>query len=174
MAALRCWPVTVTLTGREFTIPALPASAWFIAVLGDEVLPIVPGLLGEADQEEVSDLIAFGDLGLEEVVAASRDALEVASGWRWWEADRLIRSAGAEWKVIGGELLRAGADLDRLSLGAVLGLIYALAARNLDPQKRQQLDFQISQPPRELAEQEREALAEEMFAELMAEAGQVR
>jgi len=102
---------------------------------------------------------------------ASRDALELASGWRWWEADRLIRSAGAQWKVVGGELALAGVDLDAQPLGAVLNTLYVLAARSLNEQQRQQLDFQISAPPPELEEEEREALAEEMFEALLADAG---
>lgn len=172
LAALKCWPITVELGGREFTIPPLPAAEWFLAVLGEKPLPIVPGLLSPEDEEVVSDLIVFGRVGLQEVVAVSREALELASGWRWWEADRLIRSAGAQWKLLGGELTRYGVDLNVLPLGAVLNALYSMAVKGLNEQKRQALDFQISQPPAELAEEEREALAEQMFMDLLADAGQ--
>lgn len=171
LAALRCWPIHVELAGREYTIPPVPARDWFVAILGGTPLPIVPGMLPPAEAEEVADLIVTGRLDLPELVTASREALELASGWRWWEADRLIRSAGAEWKVVGGELARAGVSLDE-PLGAVLSAMYALAITGLDATKRQQLDFQISRPPAGLAEEEREALAEQMFMDLLTETGQ--
>lgn len=170
LAALKCWPITVELAGREFTIPPVPAADWFLAILGDAPLPIVPGMLPDEQEEEVADLITYGEVSLREVVTVSREALELASGWRWWEADRLIRSAGAQWKIIGGELVRAGVDLHAWPLGAVLNTLYTLAARGLDDQKRQQLDFQISSPPPGLGEEEREALAEEMFMDLLSSA----
>lgn len=171
LAALRCWPIHVELAGREFTIPPVPAADWFIAILGEKPLPIVPGMLPKEQEEEVAELIVNGEVDLKDLTQAARDALEVASGWRWWEADRLIRSAGAQWKIIGGELTRTGVDLHTQPLGAVLGTLYVLAVRNLDEQKRQQVDFQISRPPAELAEEEREAIAEQMFLDLLAEAG---
>lgn len=168
LAALKCWPITVELAGREFTIPPVPASEWFLAILGEKPLPIVPGMLPSDEEDEVADLIAYGELELREVVEASRDALELASGWRWWEADRLIRSSAAQWKLVGGELTRAGVDLNRWPLGAVLNTLYTLAARGLNEQQRQQLDFQISKPPSGLSEEDHERIAEEMFEELMA------
>lgn len=171
LAALRCWPIHVELAGEEYTIPAVPARAWFLSILGGEPLPIVPGMLDPDDAERLSDRIVDGEVSLRELTLASRDALELASGWRWWEADRLIRSAGAQWKVVGGELALAGVDLDAQPLGAVLNTLYVLAARSLNEQQRQQLDFQISAPPPELEEEEREALAEEMFEALLADAG---
>lgn len=169
LAALRCWPIHVQVGGREFTIPPVPAREWFLSILGGKPLPIVPGMLEPDDEELVSDMIVDGRVDLRELVVASREALELASGWRWWEADRLIRSAGVQWKVIGGELIRSGVTLDQ-PLGAVLAAMYAIASHGLDEQKRQALDFKISQPPTELAEEEREALAEEMFLELLGEA----
>lgn len=172
LAALKCWPITVELGGLEFTIPPVPAAEWFLAILGGQPLPIVPGLLTPEEQEVVSDLIVFGRVDLREVVTASREALELASGWRWWEADRLIRSAGAQWKLLGGDLTRSGVDLNVLPLGAVLNALYSMAVKGMNEQKRQALDFQISQPPAELAEEEREALAEQMFMDLLADAGQ--
>lgn len=170
LAALKCWPITFELAGLEFTIPPVPASEWFLAILGEKPLPIIPGMLPDDQEEEIADMITYGELGLREVVEASRDALEVASGWRWWEADRLIRSAAAQWKTVGGELTRAGVDLNDWPLGAVLNTLYTLAVRGLNEQQRQQLDFQISKPPAGLSEEEHERIAEEMFSELLAEA----
>jgi hypothetical protein len=167
LAALKCWPVVVEVGGREYTIPAVPAAEWFLSILGDKPLPIVPGMLPTEQEDELADRIAYGDVELREVVQVSREALEVASGWRWWEADRLIRSAGEQWKVVGGKLAQAGVDLHREPLGAVLNTIYTLAVANLDEQARQKLDFQISQPPAGLAEEDREALAEQMFMDLL-------
>lgn len=167
IAALKRSPVVVELGGREYTIPPIAAADWFVAILGGRPLPILPGLLADDEQEELSDALAFGEVGLDEVVAASRDALEVASGWRWWEADRLIRSAGEQWATIGGKLAQYGVDLTALPLGAALNVIWTLAQRGLNEQQRQQLAFQLSTPPAGLDEAEREALAEQMFDNLL-------
>lgn len=171
LAALRCWPVTVTLAGREFTIPPQPASAWLVALLSDEPLPVVPGMLSPADRATVDDLLAVGTLSLTEVTDAERDALEAAGGWRWWEVLRLVHSAGAEWQFVGGELTRSGVDLDRVPFGAVLNAIYVMVVRSLDKQQRTTFDFQLKQPPMGLSEDEYEAMAGEMFADLMATKG---
>lgn len=170
LAALRRWPVTVELGGREYTIPPLPASEWFAAVLDGSSLAIVPGLLRERDREQVDDLLAAGAISLEDIAAVANDALEAASGWRWWEAGRLIYGAAEEWEAVGGELALRGVDMERVSLGTALAAIYRLVTRDLKEEKLHEFDLRLRQPPSSLSEEERERIAEEMFQRMMEEA----
>ena len=172
LAALGVWPIEVELAGRTWTIPATPAAGWFIAILREDPLPIVPGMLDEDAQLDIVEMLAFGLVDADDIAQASRDALEVASGWRWWAADRMIRSAGAEWKQVNGQLIRRGIDLQTLPLGAVLNALYAMAVEGRDEQKRTQFDFDLNRPPAgAMSEEEREEQAAAMFAEAFREAG---
>jgi hypothetical protein len=172
LAALGTWPIEVELGGRTWTIPATPAAGWFIAILREDPLPIIPGMLGEEEQLDIVEALAFGLIDVDDITQASRDALEVASGWRWWAADRMIRSAGAEWKIVSGQLIRRGIDLEKLPLGAVLNALYAMSVEGLEGNKRTQFDFDLNRPPAgAMSEEEREEEAAAMMQAAMQEAG---
>lgn len=172
VGALKVWAVEIDLGEHVYRIPPLPAQDWFLAVLlDDNPLPIVPGMLEPADHDQVLDALLEGELNLEDVIIANREALEAASGWRWWEADRLIRSAGAEWRDIGGALSSRGVDLAQVSLGAALNAIYSLAIRNLDEQKRFTFLARLSSPPPgEIARTYDESAYADAFEDAMNEA----
>lgn len=147
LASLRVWAVEVDLGGHSYRVPPLPASEWFAAVLSDEAVPIVPGMLEPAEQEEIIDRLLAGELSREDLDQANRDALAAASGWKWWEAERLIVSAAVEWRIIGGLLQGAGLDVSTASLGAVLSSMYAMAVTNMKKEDRFTFDAQLSAPP---------------------------
>lgn len=170
LAALKCWAIKVYVGEYVFVIPPLPAAAWFVAILGEEPLPIL-SMLNEDDQQTLDDAFADGVIDLDELIEAQRDALELASGWRWWSADTMIRSAGAQWRQVGGAMARRGIDPGVLPLGAVLNALYALATEGRDDNERLKFDLELDRPPAELGEEEREQLAEDMFAAALAEAG---
>jgi hypothetical protein len=173
-ASLRVWAVTVELGGREYTIPALPAADWVVAVLNaeEEVFPVL-ALLPEDDYEEIKER-ALLDLAIsfEEVAEVSKDALEAVSGWRWWSAETLIHSAAVEWRLISGEMTKRGLDPARLPLGAWLNGLYAMATENLDKSERMNFDMRIDRPPvNAMAKEEREQWAAQIFADAINEAG---
>lgn|GEM_PF-2171894 len=173
-AALTVWAVEVDLGGRTYTIPPLPAGRWFLAILDDEQpMPIVPGLLGPDDEEAILEGLLDGLFTVEELIRVHREALAAASGWKWWEADRLIRSAAAEWRHVGGELTVHGVDLDAAPLGAALNAIYALAVRNMTKEQRFTFDGQLSTPPAGVsgAEWFDEDFYAQAFEEMLAEEG---
>ena len=147
LASLRVWAVEVDVRGRTFRVPPRPASDWFIAVLSGDDWPIVPGMFEPEDEEAFLDMVMAEDVRDAEVKRANRDALASASGWRWWEAERLIVSAAVEWKIVGGLLQGAGVDVDRLSLGAVLSAMYAMCVTNMKMEDRIKFDMQLSAPP---------------------------
>lgn len=168
LASLRVWAVEVDLGGRTYRVPPLPASEWFAAVLSNEGAPVIPGLLEPEDQEYVIDALLEGTLTKDQLETANREALAAASGWKWWEAERLIVSAGVQWKIIGGLLQAGGIDMTTTSLGGVLSAMYAMAVTHMKPDDRFAFDSQISAPPRgaKSSDFDQSAYAEN-FAELL-------
>lgn len=168
LASLRVWAVEVELGEEVYRIPPRPAAEWFAAVLSGEAAPIVPGMLEPADQEAVIDALLEGRLTAAQLAEANHDALATAAGWKWWEAERLIVSAAAEWRVVGGLLQAAGLDLSTVSLGAVLSSIYAMSVTHMKKEERFSFDAQLSMPPAGSAKRAAE-YHEEQFADAFAD-----
>jgi hypothetical protein len=148
LAALRIWALDVELGEETFVVPARPAADWFVAILDEDVpLPLVPGMMDAAAQEQVEEMLLDGLIDVDLIVRRSREVLTAAAGRSWWEADRLIRSAAAEWHVIGGELTRLGVDLGGVSLAAALNAIYVVCVRTMDEKERNKFDIDLRMPP---------------------------
>lgn len=148
LAALRIWAIDVDLGGDTFTVPPRPAVEWFLAILDEDTpLPLIPGLMEGDAEERVTDLLLDGLVTAEDIAKRSRELLTAAAGRPWWEADRLIRSSGASWHIIGGELTRLGVDLSRVSLAAALNAIYVVCVRTMDEKERNKFDIDLRMPP---------------------------
>jgi hypothetical protein len=176
LAALRIWALDVELGEETFTVPPRPAVDWFLAILDEDVpLPLIPGLMDDAAEERIGDLLLDGAVSAELIAVRSRELLTAAAGRPWWEADRLIRSSGAQWHIIGGELTRLGVDLGKVSLAAALNAIYVICVRTMDEKERNRFDIDLRLPPigvegvtsEELYDQR---AAESAFAALMGQA----
>jgi hypothetical protein len=176
LAALRIWALDVDLGGETFTVPPCPAGDWFLAILDEDTpLPLIPGLMDGDAEERITDLLLDGATSAEEIVARSRELLTAAAGRPWWEADRLIRSSGASWHIIGGELTRLGVDLGRVSLAAALNAIYVICVRTMDETERNKFDIDLRLPPIGVEgvtteEMYDERAAQDAFAALMGQA----
>jgi len=176
LAALKMWALDVELGGETFTVPPRPAVDWFLAILDEETpLPLIPGLMSGNAEERVTDLLLDGAITTDLVVTRSRELLTAAAGRPWWEADRLIRSSGASWHIIGGELTRLGVDLGSVSLGAALNAIYVICVRTMDEQERNKFDIDLRLPPIGVEGVKTEEMydqraAEEAFTALMGQA----
>ena len=148
LAALRIWALDVELGGETFTVPALPAADWFLAILDEETpLPLIPGLMDGEAEARITDLLLDEVITAELIVTRSRELLTAAAGRPWWEADRLIRSSGGSWHIIGGELTRLGVNLDEVSLAAALNAIYVVCVRTMDEKERNKFDIDLRLPP---------------------------
>jgi hypothetical protein len=148
LAALRIWALEVELAGRTYVVPGRPAVDWFLALLDEETpLPLIPGMMDDAAQDEIEDLLLDGVVDVDLIAVRSRELLTAASGRPWWEADRLIRSAANSWQIIGGELTRLGVDMEKVSLGAALNAIYVICVRTMDEQERNKFDIDLRVPP---------------------------
>lgn len=134
LAALRCWAVEVYLDiGGElilFRIEPAPAADWLIASLEQGHLSYLPGMLDEEQRDIISEALLAGELTSKALMEANQQAVEVASGWRWWQAGRLIGTLAHGWARLGGMLYGIGIDPQRHSLGAVLGGVYSLLYSN--------------------------------------------
>lgn len=176
LAALRIWALEVELAGETFVVPPRPAVDWFLAILDeDAVLPLVPGLMSGESEERVTDMLLDGEITTDLIVTRSREVLTAAAGRPWWEADRLIRSAGASWHIIGGELTRLGVDLEKVSLAAALNAIYVICVRTMDEKERNKFDIDLRLPPIGVEGVKTEEMydqraAEAAFASLMGQA----
>lgn len=176
LAALRIWALDVDLAGETFTVPPRPAADWFLAILDEDTpLPLIPGLMTGADEDRIQDMLLDGEIDPELIVTRSRELLTAAAGRPWWEADRLIRSSGASWHIIGGELTRLGVDLAAVSLAAALNAIYVICTRTMDEKERNRFDIDLRLPPVGVEGVKAEELydqraAESAFAALMGQA----
>jgi hypothetical protein len=148
LAALKIWGHDVDLGGETFEVPALPAVAWFVAILSEDTpLPLIPGLMGDTAEERITEMLLSGEVEPQEIITRTRELLTAAAGRPWWEADRLIRSSAESWQIIGGELTRLGVDLNRVSLAAALNAIYVVCVRTMDEKERNKFDIDLRLPP---------------------------
>lgn len=148
-ATLRCWAVDVDVAGQTYTIPALPAAPWLLALVTGTYLDVVPGLLTIPDA--LDDQLADGLLGAE-CRTAARAAIAAASGTTWWTAARLARAIHDSWII--GEFTLFGVDPARVPLAAYLAAGYRAVTKYLDDQKRARLDMELDSPPPGVAPEE--------------------
>lgn len=165
-ATLAQWAIDVDIAGETYTIPALPASEWLLAVLAGSWLDILPGLLSGEDGERIDELIVDGALTFDDLVGPARDALAAAAGTKWWTAARLGQAAVDSW--VAHELQLRGLDPARMPLAAFLAGAYRAATRASDEAKRMQLDMELDRPPKGVAPEEwfDEAAAADSFLAL--------
>lgn len=152
-ATLRCWQVDLDIGGHTYTVPALPARDWLLALLrlpgglAGPIPDVVPGLIPD---EDLADQIADGRVPEEECTRAARDAVEAAAGMRWWSAIKLAHATPGS--PIGGELIVQGVDAAAVSLGAYLSAAYRVATRNASEKDKGRIDSELAAPPVGLGE----------------------
>lgn len=169
-AAASWWvaPVEVTIGGRIYRIPALPAVDWMTVLSGQHTwLDIVPGLLDDAG-DELDDDLEDGAVTHEHLVTAAKDAVEVASGVRWWTAVRLVHAAGH----VGGDLALAGIDLTAVPFGAALQAVYRIYTRHASEAQMARVDNELTRLPEGVSA--REAFDEERAADAFEQMARVR
>jgi hypothetical protein len=142
--------VSVLLDGEEYTIPALPARAWVVAHLDDDPLAVFPGLLPDDDEDALLDAIDDDEdtLTHQRCIDVGLAVLSQASGgWRWWEADRLVAVAAANWAMLDGGTARRGVDLLALPLDRFLAAVYAWRIENATKEDREEFLRWLEAPP---------------------------
>jgi hypothetical protein len=144
LAPIGNWDCEVELAGKTWTIPAAPASDWVFMVLGGQ-----PELLLEMVAEDTAaleDALFDGELNWMDLETAHRDAIEAASGVKWWEAQRLLALA-LDWDGLGGELLLRGFRLEEHSLAQTCAAAWRIATRSAEEKDRNRILHEIEKPP---------------------------
>ncbi|MCZ7478880.1 hypothetical protein [Micromonospora sp. WMMC273] len=135
-------PVEVTIGGRIYRIPALPAVDWMTALSEGTWLDIVPALL-EDTGDELDDALEDGSVTHEDLITAAKDAVEVAAGVKWWTAVRLVQATAH----VAGELALAGLDMTRVSLGAAVQAVYRVYTRHATEAQQRKVDSELTKLP---------------------------
>ncbi|MEU7010363.1 hypothetical protein [Streptomyces sp. NPDC046332] len=142
-AAFNRNPTTINICGNVFLIPYRPAAAWALDLHRLHVL--AARLADDNTREELADLVIAMPAAAVELHRESLRLLADATGWRWWEAARLLSSSGAP--ALTGRLTLAGVDPWAVSVGQWCAATYSILAENKDEKDRLKLDFQLSIPP---------------------------
>lgn len=122
LASMRCWAITLTLGGREYEIPALPAVDWWPVLVEANpaaLLDIIPS------SSDLDSQLLSGEVGAADLTEALTDAIEEATGRTMHAAYVLATVATMHWSVIGGQMAQRGFRWDVLSIGAALDAVYA-------------------------------------------------
>lgn len=129
--SLRPWAVEVELAGQLWVIPPLSAVEWLVPLMGQPFDPedLFPGLLPSDQAEELDQLVFDGKVDLDELGEATLSIITTASGRPWWVTLRLIADAYHHWDLLGAEMLLAGVDATRVSLGAWLDALLLFIVR---------------------------------------------
>lgn len=173
LAAWRCWAVEVAIDGYPtlLKIGSLPAADWLIATFEHGHLSYLPGLLDNSQRNQLMEALADGTITPTQLRDANREALEQASGWRWWQASRLMSTLNHSWAVLGGMLLASGAHPARDPLGMVLGATYSILWQNAGKKEaREKLVRQLMMPPVDLGGEWDEDAAEEALWQMLSAA----
>lgn len=155
VAALRMWGYETTFPGVlgpdgepwAFRIEPLPAASWIVASLQRDHLAYLPGLLTGGHRERMMDALEEGQITIDDLGEVNHDAIEVVSGWRWWEAGRLIGLVSHSYHTVGALLVLSGVDPLHTPLGAYLAAVYGRLWMDMDKKGRAKLAQTIAAPP---------------------------
>jgi hypothetical protein len=148
-ASLRAWGCDVLLGGRDYTLRPALAVEWLPILMTDplDLSAIIPGMISEADADALEEALLDGTVKLAEVEQACQEVITMAAGREWWWACNLLATVAGVWMTIFGSLLRAGLDVQRLPLGALLDAMYMECASRMDKPHLQDFDRQLNIPP---------------------------
>jgi hypothetical protein len=155
-ACLRIQGAELDAFGRKWQIPPLSAADWCELIWDPafDAFSVFPGLTGEED--ELYELILNGKAGIEEAVKFSLQVITSVSGYDYWVTLRAVSALRSSWLQVGGALVRAGMDPEKLSIGAYLSGMFSFLTENMQPKKTTEFFDALRAPP----ENETEAIVE--------------
>jgi len=149
IASLTAWPINLNIGGRQYTIPAEPASTWLLALL-DEFgsFEAVIEMFSVADKAQIEQDVIDGTLDEQDKTKAFRDAVEIAAGRPWWVVVNYLNLLRGFWARFHGRILISGLNPEQVSLGAYLDAAHYAFIENRDEQAAQKiLNFLETPPP---------------------------
>ena len=147
--SLRIWPVTFTVAGQDFTIPAIPASEWLELFMDNEIEApeILETLLASEDAERLRDLMWDDRFALTDLGDLLLEVISAVTGRPWWVALKLVATVRTQWDFLGAELVLQGVRADTISIAAWLDVALLTILRNIDPEKATMFTSQLEMPP---------------------------
>lgn len=128
----------VTIDGGDYRIrPGLTARQWLPAILSDDPLAVLT-LLDPDDEDDLLDALDDPDDPVDHRLLrrVCRELQAEASGWRWWEAQRLIVEAVHVWRRLDGRTAGRGVDPLDLRLDRFCDLVYDFVCGLFSEQKK--------------------------------------
>lgn len=146
-AATTAQPVVVAVSRSKLTIPPQNATAWILALAGDDPTgSVLPGMLSERDDERLWNLVSTGKADSKDIHKAFCSAVAQASGRKWWETMKLVGMCEGSPEFI-GRLTLKGVDPDTIPFARWCAAVYALAVANADEKGRMKFDAKLAAPP---------------------------
>lgn len=137
------WPVTFTVQGRDYDIPALPAAQWLRVLMTEDAT--VEDVFLELVPEGVTLLLEEqGDWDVEDL---AKQIIDLASGRHWYIAMRLINVVRVNWNVVGATMLMKGVDATRLSLSGWLDIALLMVLQHMEKKDTSMFLAQLEIPP---------------------------
>jgi len=156
-SALSTEPVSVNIGRYRFTLEEALADRWILAITDEDIVTeILPGLLPEGETDRFYDLLTSDRVGRNDLDRAVRDAINTASGMKWWEAQALIFMAEHGDGEFYGRLLLRGIDATRMTLGAWCAACLALALEGQDDKTRLKFTTRLKAPPAGVGDEDME------------------
>jgi hypothetical protein len=126
IASLAPFAITITLAGRDHTVPPHTALDWLKVLLQPipDLLDVIPGFLAVEDQVVIEEMIAEGELTYAEVMEAAHDVLAVSTGRDWWFVIKLATFVRVAWDNVGGLVARNRLDAAQMSIGAWIDAVF--------------------------------------------------
>lgn len=151
----------------------MTAAEWLELLMGDAELldldSIFPGLASEEDHDYVTEAMIDGDISPDQVDKLALQVISEASGRPWYVALRMIHIAMSRWSILGGRLVLAGIDPQKLSLSAWLDALWLTMFDSLPKDKWTMFSSQMEIPPPSEAKPDMESMemSTDAFTSLM-------
>lgn len=166
IASIVCSPIDVTLLGRAWTIPALPAAAWLQLLMAPDpdFWDIIPGLLPPEVDDALTEAMLDDKITFQEIFDLCTQTIEVAAGRPWWLTIKLVIIAKKSWEVVGGELAYRRIDPQVIPFGAWLDAVLLICVKGLSADKVTMFLSQLEMPPKGIEAPEIEMEMSEFMA----------
>lgn len=155
LASLLHTGLEVDLAGTTWNVEYRCATQWLTILMDEQVdaADIIPGMLGEEEQQQMEALLFDGSLQPLELHSVALEILDWATGHPWWWGIRLLSLShdGRLWPRLHGRLVRDGLNPDLVSIGEYLHALYSVLLETIPEGKAADLDRDLELPPAGIA-----------------------
>jgi len=150
IASLSRADLWVTIADQSYRMKFRPAAFWLERLLGERIMvdSFIPAMVDRNGRDDLMDRMVDGEVDDAEIIEAFRDALSLASGRSWWFTLNLVAVVKSVWAELNGQIVRAGIDPYRVTLGAWLDAVWTMVLENIDkPEERSRITTLLNNPP---------------------------